>query len=277
MTSLPNAVGRTASPVGGAIRFAASYDPVEVLAAFGEEHAIGFPMLGDEGSHMICRLGLLNDIPTEQASIYGVTFRPEYFGVPHPGTFVINEEGFVIDRWFEQSYRVRSSGAVVVERLLGRVDNSAAVTARAAGTGVAMRAWLSDAVYRPWVETMLYVDIAIEPGLHLCAQPVPNGFQALEVTVSPQAGLFAGAAPMPPGSSFRMVGFDDPFIVYEGRVRVDVSLSLIENKGPAGLGVAVCHQVCDESGCFVPETAVMHLTIVGADHDRSVPSLPDGG
>lgn len=256
--------------------FAISYDTVETLAKFGAEHSIKYVMLSDVGSHVIRRLGLINDIAPEQARMYGVTFRPEYEGVPHPGTFVLDERGVVVDRWFEESYRVRPSGALLMEWLSNRIDPSAAaVTALASGTGVGVQAWLTDSVYKPWVEMVLHITIVIEPGLHLYAPPTPGGFRALEVSVTPRAALFSAPPALPPGSPFDMPGFDHEFFVYEGSVQVDLSFTLIENVGPAEIEVVVSYQACSDSTCFTPETVTLQLALIGSDHDTPVPPLPE--
>lgn len=96
-----------------------SYDPVPVLATFAQRWGIAYRLLSDEGSRVIRRLGLHNEHLDAQAAAHGVEVRPHHVGVPYPGTFVLDERGIVVDRQFEQSYRVRPSGAAVVERLLG--------------------------------------------------------------------------------------------------------------------------------------------------------------
>ncbi len=87
----------------GVAVFAISYDPVPVLADFAALHHITYPLLGDEGSHVIRALGLENQHIAEQHAYYGLGVRPNHLGTPYPGTFVLDEQGIVVQRDFEQS------------------------------------------------------------------------------------------------------------------------------------------------------------------------------
>ncbi len=95
--------------------FAVSYDDVATLARFAETHGITYPFLSDEGSATIRSLGLLNEHLEQQQAAYGIATREEQRGVPYPGTFVLDELGFVRDKHFEQSYRVRPTRSIVLE------------------------------------------------------------------------------------------------------------------------------------------------------------------
>lgn len=98
--------------------FAISYDSVEVLAAFAEKHGITYPLLSDEWSKVIRELGLLNEHVFEQHSANGVRRNEAHYGVPYPGTFVLDERGIVVDKRFFQSYRERETGVGVLENAL---------------------------------------------------------------------------------------------------------------------------------------------------------------
>ena len=52
--------------------FSVSYDSVEVLAGFAEEHGIRFPLLSDEGSSVIKRFGILNTLIRPEEDFYGI-------------------------------------------------------------------------------------------------------------------------------------------------------------------------------------------------------------
>lgn len=234
-------------------------------------------MLSDVGSVVIRELDLLNEITAEQSRLYGVKFKPEYAGVPHPGTFVLDEHGVVVDRWFEQSYRLRTTGNVLVERLTGRVDRSGAKTSdSASGEGVAVFGWMADLEYRPWTEMVLHLDLTMDNGLHVYGKPIPAGYQPLDISVTPLPGLWIGTLILPATRPLEMSGIDEEFHVYEGSVRIDLSLTVTENHGPLDIEVDISYQACDDAVCFIPETLRLRIPLVGADHDVSVPPLPEG-
>lgn len=88
------------------LRLAAiSYDTVGILADFSARRKIGFPLLADVGSVLINRLGLLNELQPKTILKYGV---------PHPGTFVLDGNGKVISKHFEQDPKERETvGAIL--------------------------------------------------------------------------------------------------------------------------------------------------------------------
>ena len=77
---------------------AISYDPVATLAAFAQRRAITFPLLSDAGSEVIRRYGLINaTVPAANPT----------FGIPFPGTLIIDREGRVTARYFDTAYQTR--------------------------------------------------------------------------------------------------------------------------------------------------------------------------
>lgn len=76
-----------------------TYDAGDALAAFADRFNIQFPLLSDEGSHLISKLGILNQENAPGSFAYGV---------PHPMAFVINAKGVLKARFSEASYTDRA-------------------------------------------------------------------------------------------------------------------------------------------------------------------------
>ena len=68
------------------------YDPQETLRAFADGRGIEFPLLSDPGSETIRRYDLLN----RETEPGGRTY-----GIPYPGTFILDTSGRVLERFFE--------------------------------------------------------------------------------------------------------------------------------------------------------------------------------
>ena len=75
---------------------AVSFDAVETLAKFSEENKITFPLLSDPDSKTINAYGIRNKDVAEGS------YRD---GVPHPGTFLIGQDGVIRTKLF---YTVRN-------------------------------------------------------------------------------------------------------------------------------------------------------------------------
>src|SRR4051812_2254476 len=93
------------------VRIAAvSYDAREILAAFAEEHGIGYPLLSDQGSATIRRFGIFN---------FNIAPGLRAHGVPHPVDYWIAPEGTVIRKYFVPNYQHRVSASAVVLQEFG--------------------------------------------------------------------------------------------------------------------------------------------------------------
>ena len=69
---------------------AVSYDSVDTIAKFAAARNLTFPLLSDQGSAVITRYGLLNGTHEPGTRTYGV---------PHPGTFMLDPNRTVTARF----------------------------------------------------------------------------------------------------------------------------------------------------------------------------------
>ena len=109
---------------------------MEIIAAFSKQRGITFPLLSDVGSATIKRYGILNPF-AEQAfgpnrndpgvkanvekyvSVVGA--RPDQVGMAFPGTFVLDRQGRVTSRFFEDFYIDRNTVSSLSDQT-GRED-----------------------------------------------------------------------------------------------------------------------------------------------------------
>jgi peroxiredoxin len=77
---------------------AISYDTVGVLRTFAQRKGISYPLLSDADSKVIRAYALLNE-----------TVPPglPQFGIPFPGTFILDAFGLVVSKYFESDFRQR--------------------------------------------------------------------------------------------------------------------------------------------------------------------------
>ena len=85
-----------------------SYDSVEILDIFTQRRSIGYVMLSDPNSEVIDALGL-------REPRYELGHRA--YGVPKPIIFVLDTEGIVQAKLYEEDYRARPPGSLIVETL----------------------------------------------------------------------------------------------------------------------------------------------------------------
>ncbi len=78
--------------------FAICPEPVALLREFAAAHGIRYLLLADEDARYIRQAGVLNT---------AVDPRDPVYGIPHPGSFLINREGRVFEKRFHADVRVR--------------------------------------------------------------------------------------------------------------------------------------------------------------------------
>lgn len=239
---------------------ALSYDPVEVLAAFAARHGITYPLLADVGSRTIQRLGILNDRIAEERAYWGKVVEDRHRNLPFPGTFLIDEEGVLVEKEFERSHRIRPSGLILAERL-GRDPQAPVAAVVADGPDVRVTVWLDSPSYFPNQVLRAHVRLAIADGLHLYVPPVAEGYTPLSVEVSGPDGVFVVPADLPTGSRFEVAGLDEEFFVVEGTVELAIPFYVLENTGDVDLTVSLAYQACDEQVCYLPDQVSLRLPL----------------
>jgi len=80
-----------------------SYDSVEILKRFSDSQNISFPLLSDEESETIRAYGIYNEEAND--------------GIPHPGTYVVDQTGTVRAALFLDEYQDRHTTADLIEAI----------------------------------------------------------------------------------------------------------------------------------------------------------------
>ena len=140
---------------------AVSYDSVEVLKNFADRRHITFPLLSDPESKIIRAFGILNE-----------TVKPgtPQFGIPYPGTFMVNTKGTVVAKYFEDDFRERVSASDILVRQFGAVADAASGSVETNHLRLTTAA--SMAVARPGHRIVLSLDLDLKPNMHVYAPGV---------------------------------------------------------------------------------------------------------
>ena len=239
---------------------------MEVLHGFAEKHGITYTLLSDEGSKVIRDLGLLNKQVYEQHAAYGVPKQDRHWGVPYPGVFLLDAQGYVMQKRFQQSYRERETGVGVLEQGFGIASSEHGPEAMGQSEGVKVRAYLDSDTYRFFQRLWLTVELTIEPGLHVYAQPIPEGYIPLAIEVAPIEGMVVDHPQWPTPHPFHVAGLDEAFYVYEGKVTVSLPVTLTQEGDHQMLQIMVCYQACSPTDCFLPSAIALQLPVRSADH-----------
>lgn len=237
-----------------------SYDPVATLAAFADEHGITYPLLSDEGSQVIEQLGLLNEYIEVMQAHEERPIEPKHDGLPYPGTFVIDEDGVVIDKQFEANHRVRPSGLSLLEDLGGSDLIERAIVDEAGSDGVRVAAWLGSAHYREMQIQRLHLTLDIPEDLHVYGEPIPDGYVPLTFELGPGGSVTPTGKPeLPEPQPFRLEGLEERFVVHRGRLEISLPFRVEAQVAYVEVTLTAQFQACSDTVCHPPKQLTLRL------------------
>ena len=243
---------------------AISYDAPDTLKKFADSRGITFPIISDQGSAIIKQYGLLNDTMDPKSRFYGV---------PHPGTFIVDRKGVVQSRFFEDAYQERYTAATI----LGTLGGGAGMSANT--QHVTMTASISDAVAAPGERLSVTVNVTPKRGMHVYA-PGKHSYQVVRLEIDPQPWLRPQSTIYPVSEIYHFKPLDERVEVFMKpfRLRRDVTL-LATPEGQKLLGAltsvtisgALEYQACDDKVCFNPTRVPISFVVSLKGLDRKPP------
>ena len=240
---------------------------MDVLARFAATHGVTFPLLSDEGSEVIRRLGMLDEQVYEHHAAFGKTDREaRFWGVPYPGEFLLEERGVVTQKRFQNNYRERETSQAILEQGFGMEASSHGPEARGEAGGVAVRASLDSEEYRIHRRLRVNVEVVVPSDWHLYGLPIPEGYVPLSLSVAPIEGFQVGEPMLPTPHPFQVEGLEEQFFVHEGKVSVAVPAVFTKNVGDQTLHVEVRFQACSSDQCQRPNGVRLDLPIKAEKH-----------
>lgn len=224
-----------------------SYDSEALLRDFAERKGLHYSMLSDPESRVIRAFGILND-----------NFPPDHpwYGVPFPGTYVIDEQGIVKAKYFEEDHRERYTAANILVREFGE-GGSARTTVETKHLKLSYTA--SDSDLRPGGRTALVLDIELEPRMHVYAPGVGGGYIPIDCSMPESKAWLAQPVGYPSSRKLHLPAINETVPVYQGHLRLLRDLTIGQNAELASLlgpdrTITVegrfRYQACDDKECY---------------------------
>jgi hypothetical protein len=269
-----------------------SYDAQEVLADFAKRHGISYPLLSDVGSATIKRYGILNTVAEEALGPNGkdpavladlqryvtVTQASERFrGIPFPGTFVVDRQGRVTARFFEDYYWERNTVSNIMLRVGAAGTPVDAV--RASTAHVDVTAYASDPNASLGTRFSLVVDVRPKRGMHVYA-PGATSYRVVNVNVQPQPYVRTMPIAYPASEIYHFKPLNERVPVYQKpftlAVEVVPDATVEARKALAGRNELVIsgtldYQACDDRICYNPVSLPLSWKVALRE---SVPGAP---
>jgi alkyl hydroperoxide reductase subunit AhpC len=271
---------------------AISYDSREILADFSERRGITFPLLSDAGSEVINEYGLLNTVVaealgagaeetdvqadvTKYVSAFGVN--EEMAGMAFPGSFVLDAEGRVTERFFEEYYQERNTTANV---LLSMGAGEPPVTAIEASTAhLELMAYPSNASVTVGTRFSIVADVDPRPSMHVYAPGAEElGYRVISLDFDTIPEIRFEAVAYPESEIFhfepldeRVPSYQAPFTLRREAVVArssDVTQAARE-RGTLTLTGSFEYQACDDRLCYPPVSVPLSFTLDFEELDRT--------
>ena len=298
---------------------AISFDSQEVLADFSRRRGITFPLLSDAGSQTIEAFGILNTVAVEALETLGPGRRDPtrvdpafeadigkyvtvsapigfHVGTPFPGTFIVDPEGRVTARFFEDFYRERNTVSSLLLRLGAGTEPVEATQVSTAHLQVTT--YLSDTAISSGSRFSVVLDIEPRPGMHVYAPGADaDGYRVVTPRMDPQPYVRLLPVEYPASEQYLFEPLDEVEPVYMDRftLRQDIVLeatrqteaalglrrSLVPDDVPReelALGGTLTlrgtldYQACDDSICYNPVSVPLSWTVTLTPLDSELTS-----
>ncbi len=248
---------------------AISYDSVGALKNFAERQSIAYPLLSDPDSKIIRAFEILNETVKPGTLTYGI---------PYPGVYVVDVQGKVVSKYFEDDYKDRVSTADILARQFDAPVAAAGGVTETKHLKITTAA--SNDIARPGLRIVLSVDIELKPNMHLYA-PGVQGYIPIDWQLE-DGGPAAKRHPFqyPKSEVLRLEAIGETVPVYRGRVKIvreitfgqEASLkSLVAPTGELTIKGSFRYQACDDRKCYLPEDVPLEwrFRYEGLDRQRA--------
>ena len=246
---------------------AISYDSPETLRKFSDSRGITFPLISDAGSAIIRKYGLLNET---------VDPKSRSFGIPHPGTFIVDRKGIVQSRFFEDAYQERYTAATILSTLGVGVAGSP-MTANTAH--LTMTASISDVIAAPGERLAIIINVSPKPGMHLYA-PGKHDYQVVQLSLDPQPWMRSQPTIYPASEIYHFKPLNERVEVFMRPFRLRRELTLLATQEAQKMLAAMTsvtitgaleYQACDDKVCFSPVRVPVSFIVKMKELDRRTP------
>jgi hypothetical protein len=251
---------------------AISYDSAAILKNFADRQHITFPLLSDPDSKIIRSFGILND------TVAPGTFT---YGIPYPGTFIVDPKGVVVSKYFEDDFRERVSSSDILVRAYGQSAGSS--TGVVDNKHLRIQSSASTLVALPGHRISLILDIDLKPSMHVYA-PGVQGYIPIEWSL--ESGPIGRTHPFeyPASKMLHLEVIKETVPVYREHFRIERELTfgpenqlktLLSATGELVLKGAFKYQACDDRECYIPATIPLewHFKFEGLDRERAPKEL----
>jgi Thiol:disulfide interchange protein DsbD, N-terminal len=186
---------------------------------------------------------------------------------------MLNVQGMVTSRFFEQAYQERSTVGSIMARLGNKVDVQATTQS---SPQLEMTSFATDSTVAPGTQFSLVLNVRPARGVHVYA-PGVTGYKPITLSVEAQPGLVTRGAQYPPSEDYHFKPLNEHVQVYQRPFRI--MQDVLIDPSPQGLAAlkdvssltirgVLNYQACDDKLCFTPQSVPLTWTVSLRQLDR---------
>lgn len=237
-----------------------TYDAAPLIKKFADERKIQFPLLSDADHTIVERYGILNR-----------QYQPgeRNYGIPHPGTFILDRDGRVVARYFEEEFQYRNTSASIALKI-GRPAIGMPAPVRQSAPDLDAAVFLTDQTVAPGHRFSVVLDVTPKPGTHVVA-PGQHAYRVVALRFETNPNLRVYPLSYPQSRPVALAGGKEPVAAYSQPFRLvqDVAVvvspemrKLAEKPGTTfTLNGVLEYQSCTASACSEPRQLPLSWTV----------------
>jgi hypothetical protein len=188
-------------------------------------------------------------------------------GIPFPGTFMVDRQGRVTARFFEDYYWERNTVSTIMLRT--GAAGAPVQAMRASTEHLDVTAYPSDASVGPGARFSLVIDVTPKAGMHVYA-PGATQYRVIAVNIPPQPYLRITPIRYPASEIYHFVPLNERVPVYQKPFTLQLEV-VRENtpearKATTGMNELIIsgtleYQACDDKICYNPASVPLSWTV----------------
>ncbi len=270
---------------------AISYDSPAVLQDFAQRRGIDFPLLADEGSAVISRYGILNTVAAEglgpdadnpdvmaevarYVSVFGAS--RAIVGTPYPGTFMVDADGRVTSRYFEEFYRERNTTSNVM--LKEGIGVSPIEAIEGSSPQLDFTAWPSNTSVSVGTRFSIAIEVRPNANMHVYAPGAEaNGYRVIGLELARSDMYRMEPVEYPDSEIYYFAPLDEYVPVFQesftllqeivmaGSAETEAALAEMDTITISGF---LNYQACDDEICYLPQSVPVSFVLDAESPDR---------
>jgi len=235
---------------------AISYDSRDILKHFSDRMGITYPLLSDSDTKIIRSFDILNtNIPEGHL----------FHGIPFPGTYIVDPNGKVLSKYFEEWHRQRFTADSILVKEFGL---EGARKTEVQTDHLKIKAFTSQNTVRPGNRISIVLDIDLPENIHIYAEGA-EGYRAVSLNINENPALKTHDPEYPEAKIKYLKVIEERVPIYEHEVRISRDVTLSPGYRASNLVISgiLDYQACDETFCYLPVEVPIKFELEIQEHD----------